>query len=108
MLVKKYHNESFSTDNGLGEKIVPFKGMTKKILSLTIGVHLQLWIDRHYVGDEVQVPEGNSCFKGVDGNAAVCPQHIIHVDLPDSLLSFLLELLCAWSKVCILISEELI
>ena len=46
-----------------------------------VGVQLQLGVDAHDVFHEVQVTEGDPGLQGVDGDAPVRPEHVVHVEL---------------------------
>ena len=94
----------FSPEDTFG-KVIPFKGMAQQIFALAIFIQLQFRIDRHNVSHEIQIAEGHSGFQCIDGNTTVCPQHIIHMQFPDTLFRFLLEGRRIGSKVSIFIPK---
>ena len=94
--------------NVVGQQAVLLKGVAQQVLTHVIGVQLQLGVDAHDVLHEVQVAEGNPGLQGVDGDAAVGPEHIVHVKLVDPLLGLVLERLGAGSEVGVLVAEQLV
>ncbi len=87
---------------------VPLKGPAEQILPLAVGVYLFRGVNAHDVADKVQIPKGNPGLQTVHRNAAVCPEHIVHKQLPEPLLGFPLERLRVRGEVRVLIAEQLI
>ena len=86
----------------------PLKGVAQQVLALAVAVDLHRRVQAHHIPHEVQIPEGNSRLQRVDGDAPVCPQHVVHVQLPDALFRLLLERLRRRGKVGVLIPEQLV
>ena len=84
------------------------KGMAEKIFADAVLVEFFLRVDVHYIIDKVKVAERDSGFQGVHGDAAVRAENIVHVELTDALLGFLLEFRGIRSKVGVLVAEQLI
>ena len=70
---------------------VALKGLAQQVLALAVAVQLLFGVDGHDVAHKIQVAKGHAGFDAVGGDAAVCPQHIVHIQLPDALLALLLE-----------------
>ena len=97
----------FPHENILGQ-VVPLEGMAQQILALAVVGALHLRVQSHHILHKVQISEGHPGFQGVDADAAVCPEHIVHMELPDPLLRFLLEFLGGGGEVRIFVAEQLI
>ena len=65
-------------------------------------------VNGHDIADKVQVPEGHPGLQRVHGDAAVRPQHVVAVELPDPLFRLLLELCRGGGEVRVLVAEELV
>ena len=89
-------------------QIIPFKCVTQQIFSLAVAVDLPLGVEIHDIFHEVQVAERHSGFQTVDADAAVSPEHIVHMQLPNPLLCLLLESFRAGSEIGVFISKQLI
>ena len=72
-------------------EIVSLKGMAEKIFSFVVDVHLLCRVHAHDVGYKIQVAEGYPGLHGVHADAPVSPEHIVHVELVDSLDRLFLE-----------------
>ena len=81
------------------------EGLADQVFAHVVPVHLQLRIDAHRVPDEFQVAEGHPGLQGVDGDAAVRPEYVVNMQLPDALFRFLLERGGGGGKIRILVSE---
>ena len=92
----------------VGEDMIIGKGLTQEVLAHVVGVHFELRADGHDVLDEIQIAEGNSGLEGVDGDAAVGAQHVVHIELVDALLRLLLEGFGRGREVGIFIAEQLV
>ena len=92
----------------LRQEMIGLKCVAKEILALMVVVQLLLRIDVHHVVDEVNVSERYACLEGVYADAAVRTKYIVHVQLVDTLLGFLLEFLGARCEIGVLVAEELI
>ena len=92
----------------VGEDMIIGKGLAQEVLAHVVGVHFELRADGHDVLDEIQIAEGNSGLEGVDGDAAVGAQHVIHMQLADTLGRLLLKCRRARREVRILVAEELV
>ena len=95
-------------ENLRGQVASIFKGVAQQVLALAVAVHLQIRVQRHDVGDKVQIPKGHPGLQGVDGDAPVRPEHVVHVQLPQALLGFLLESQGAGGEVRVLVAEQLV
>ena len=62
----------------------------------------------HDVADKVEVAEGNAGFQRVYRDAAVGPQHVVHVQLIDPLFALRLEGFRRRGEIRILVAEELV
>ena len=89
-------------------QFILFKSRSQKIFSDPVPVHLLLRIDLHAIGDKIQIAEGHSRLERVYADAPVSAQHIVHVDLPDPLLRFLLESFSIRREIRVLVPEDLI
>ena len=89
-------------------KVVPLKGVPQQVFALAVVVALHFGVQSHDVFHKIQIAEGHPGFQRVDADAAVCPEHIVHMQLPDPLFRFLLEFLRAGGKVRIFVAEKLI
>ncbi len=98
----------FTHQNGFGNQMILFKGMTDQILADPVLVELFLRIDVHDIIHEIQITERNAGLQRIDGNAAVRTENIVDVDLADAFLCFLLEGFCAGSKIRIFVAEQFI
>ena len=85
-----------------------FERMTQEVFPFVVDVHLLFRRDAHHIGYEIQIAEGNSCFHRVDRYAAVGAKYIVHVQFPQPLLGFLLELFRIRCEVGVLVTEDLI
>ena len=92
----------------IGDQIVLLEGMAQQVFADAVGVHLLFGIDGHAIGQKIQVSEGNAGLQGVDADAAVGAQNVVHVDLPDPLLRLLLKSIRIGGKICIFVAEDLI
>ena len=97
----------FPHENFLGE-VVPLEGPAEQVFALAVVVALDLRVNGHDVLDEIQIPEGDPGFQGVDGNAPVSPEHVVGVELPDPLGGLFLEGLGGGGEVGVLVAEELV
>lgn len=97
----------FPVEDATGQ-IVPLKGAAKQVFPLSVLVQLPLRIDAHHILHKVQVAEGHAGLQGVDGDTAVGPEHIVHVQLPDTFDRFPLELRRRRGKVGVFIAEQLV
>lgn len=95
-------------EDALGQEAVLLKGVAEQVFPHAVGVPLHLRVQGHDVFHEIQVAEGNPGLQGVDGDAAVRPEHVVHVKLIHPLLCLLLELLAAGGEVRVLVAEELV
>ena len=89
-------------------QIVSLEGMAEQVFAFAVLVQLHLRVNAHHILHKIQITERHSCFQGVDGDTAVSPKHIVHMQLPDALDGFLLELLRRRGKVGVLIAEQLV
>ena len=97
----------FPIKNVMGQ-VIAFERMAEQVFALAVDVHLLGRVDGHDVFHEVQVTEGHASFQGVDGDAAVGTEDIVHMQLPNTLLGFRLEGFRGGGKVGVLVSEQLI
>ena len=84
------------------------KRLAQEIFALAVDVHLLFRIDRHHIFHKIQIPERHPSLQGVDGDAPVRPEHVVHMELPHPLFRFLLERFRAGGKVCIFVAEQLV
>ena len=89
-------------------EVVSLKCLSYQVFPNTGEVHLLFRGYAHDIFYEIQVTKGNPGFQPVGGNASVGSQHVVHVDLLKPFFCFLLESSWAWSKICVLVSEDLI
>ena len=89
-------------------QIISLKGMAKQVFSFSVFVQLQLRVNAHYIFHKIQIAEGYPCLQRVDGDAAVSPKHIVHMQLPDALDRLFLKLRRRWGKVGVFIAEQLV
>ena len=87
---------------------VALKGLAQQVLALAVAVQLLFRVDGHDVAHKIQIPKGHAGLDAVGGNAAVGPQDVVHVQLPDALLAFLLEGVGGGGVVGVLVAEQLI
>ena len=80
----------FTIEDGMGEQVA-LKGMAQQILAHPMRIELILRIDAHHIAHEIKVAKGHARFQGMNGNAAVGAQHVIHVQLVHALFGFVLE-----------------
>ena len=97
-----------SPQNVLGQDMVIGKGLAEQIFAHVVVVHFQLGVNAHHIAHKVQIAERHSRLDGVYGDAAVGPEHIVHVKLVDPLLGLVLERLGAGSEVGVLVAEQLV
>ena len=90
------------------QQMVLFKGMAQQVFAHVVGVELELGVHAHDVADKVQIAEGDPGLQRVDGDAPVCPEHIVHINFVDAFFCLLLKFLCAGGKIRIFIAKELI
>ena len=98
----------FPPEDGIGQIVQAFEGVAEEIFALAPAVYLEGRIQGHHVGNEIQIPEGDSGLQRVDRNAAVRPEYVVHVELPDSLFGFCLEGFRRGSEIRIFVAEDLI
>ena len=89
-------------------QIVATKCMAEQVFPFAIDVSLDLRIQRHHIADKVQIAKRYARLQRVHADAAICTQHIVHVQLADAFLRFPLKCLGVWRKVRVLIAEQLI
>ena len=82
--------------------------MAKQILTLVILIQLPFGVNCHNILHKVQIAKGHSGFQRIDTDAAVSPEHIVHMQLADPLLCFKLERFGRRRKICVFIAEQLI
>ena len=87
---------------------VALKGLAQQVLALAVAVQLLFGVNGHDVAHKIQIAKGHAGLDAVGGNAAVGPQHIVHVQLPDALLALLLEGIGGGGVVGVLVAEQLI
>ena len=87
---------------------VALKGFAQQVLALAVAVQLLFGVDGHDVAHKIQVAKGHAGFDAVGGDAAVCPQHIVHIQLPDALLALLLESIGGGGVVGVFVAEQLV
>ena len=92
----------------MGEIAALLKGVAEQVLTLIVPVEFQFRINGHDVFDKVQITEGDAGFQRVDADAAVSPKHIVHMQLPDTLLGFRLESFSGGREIGVLVAEQLI
>ena len=98
----------FPPQNVLREIGAVVEGVTQQKFTLVIFIELQLRVHRHHIPYEVQVTEGHPGFQGVNADAPVCPEYIVHVEFPNPLLGFLLEGSGGRGEIRVLVTEELV
>ena len=87
---------------------VALKGLAQQVLALAVAVQLLFRVDGHDVAHKVQVAKGHPRLDAVGGDAAVCPQHIVHIQLADALLALLLEGVGGGGVVGVFVAEQLV
>ncbi len=87
---------------------VALKGLAQQVLALAVAVQLLFRVDGHDVAHKIQVAKGHAGFDAVGGDAAVCAQHIVHIQLADALLALLLESIGGGGVVGVLVAEQLV
>ena len=85
-----------------------FKCPAQQIFPFVVGVHFFRRINGHHIGGEVQVAEGHPGLHGVDADAAVRAEHIVHVQFFYPFHGFFLEFLRGRGEIRIFITEQLI
>ena len=95
-------------ENIVRQQVVLFKGVAQKVFSHIVGVDLHSRIDAHDILHEIQITEGHPGLDGVGGNAAVRPEHIVHIQLVHPLRRLLLESFRRGGEVRVLIAKQLI
>ena len=90
------------------QQVVLFKGVAQEVFAHVVGVDLHGRVDAHDVLHKIQVAEGHPGFQRVGGDAAVRPEHIVHIQLIHPLLGLLLESLGRGGEVGVLVAEELV
>ena len=83
-------------------------GAAEEIFALAVAIELSFGVDAHHIFHEIEVAEGYARLHGMDGDTAVGAQDVVHMELSDALLRFLLKLRGVRGKVGILIAEELV
>ena len=66
-------------ENIVRQQVVLFKGVAQKVFSHIVGVDLHSRIDAHDVPYKIQIAEGHPRLQRVCGDAAVCPEYIVHI-----------------------------
>ena len=89
-------------------EIIALERMTEQVFTLAVDVHFLRRVDGEDIADEVEIPERDARLERVDGDAAVGAEHVIHVQLTDTLFRFLLEFFCGRGKIGIFIAKQLI
>ena len=84
------------------------KGMAQQVFSHVVGVHLHGRINGHDIFYKVQVAEGHPGLQGVDGDAAVRPQDVVHINLVHPLFGLGLKAPGVGGEVGVFIAEELV
>ena len=92
----------------IGQDPVFLERMAKKVFAHAIPIELQFRVNPHYILHKIQIAEWHTGFQGVYGDAAVSPQHIIHVQLVDPLLALQLEGLRRWGEVGVFVPEQFV
>ena len=89
-------------------EIIALERMTEQVFALAVDVHFLRRVDGEDIADEVEIPERDARLERVDGDAAVGAEHVIHVQLADTLFRFLLEFFGGRGKIGVFIAEQLI
>ena len=87
---------------------VALKGLAQQVLALAVAVQLLFRVNGHDVAHKIQIAEGHAGLDAVGGDAAVGPENVVHVQLPDALLALLLEGIGGGGVVGVLVAEQLI
>ena len=88
--------------------MILLKSMAQKVFSDAVAVQLLFRVDVHDIVHEGQVAEGDPRFQGVYGDAAVGPQHVVHMELPDPFFRLLLEGFRVRREIRVFIAEDLV
>ena len=92
----------------LGQDAVGGERLAQQVLAHVVAVDLELGINAHDVLDEIEVAERHACLDGVDRDAAVGAEHVVHIQLVHALFRLLLEGLGRGREVRVLVAEELV
>ena len=87
---------------------VALKGPAQQVLAHLVGVEFAPGVDGHHVAHELQVAERHARLDGVDRDAPVGPEHVVHVQLADALFRLPLEGFRVGREVRVLVAEEFI
>ena len=98
----------FAHQDVIRDDVRALKGVAEQVFSLFIAVQLLLRIDVHDVIGEIKITEGNACFQTVDADAAVRPEHVVHMQFAHPFFRFFLEGFRTRREICIFISEQFI
>ena len=87
---------------------VLLEGVPQQVFADAVAVQFFGRVDRHAVSDKREIAEGHPRLQRVHADAAVRPQHVVHVELADPLLRLRLECLRGRRKICVLVPEDLV
>ena len=87
---------------------VALERLAQQVFALAVAVQLLFGVDGHDVPHKVQITERHAGLDAVGGDAAVGAQDVVHIQLADALLAFLLECVCGGGVVGVLVAKQLV